>query len=187
MALVRVIRSRNRTYRIYSPPLRKRWRVPPVAQFLAVAGLSAFCTYYYQHYGLPSLPNLSLARFDVSSPRQTVSEQFIPCGLVRRTCVVDGDTIWLGGVKIRILGMDTPEISEPKCASEKALGLKAKARLVVWLNEGSFEMVANGDRDQDVYGRKLRDLQRNGRSVSSVLIAEGLAAPWAGSHHYWCG
>lgn len=32
------------------------------------------------------------------APRHT----FAVCGLVRRTCVVDGDTIWLEGVKIRI-------------------------------------------------------------------------------------
>ncbi len=31
----------------------------------------------------------------------------------RRTCVVDGDTIWLEGVKIRIADIDTPEISQP--------------------------------------------------------------------------
>lgn len=30
-------------------------------------------------------------------------------GPLRTTCVVDGDTIWMGGVKIRIADIDTPE------------------------------------------------------------------------------
>ena len=34
-------------------------------------------------------------------------------------CVVDGDTIWLSGVKIRMADYDTPEIGEPKCAAER--------------------------------------------------------------------
>ena len=41
------------------------------------------------------------------------THSFAVCGMVRRTCVVDGDTIWLEGVKIRIADIDTPEISQP--------------------------------------------------------------------------
>jgi micrococcal nuclease len=45
--------------------------------------------------------------------------------MTRRTCVVDGDTFWLEGEKIRIADIDTPEISEPKCDAEYQLGMKA--------------------------------------------------------------
>ena len=34
-------------------------------------------------------------------------------------CVVDGDTIWLGGQNIRIADIDAPETHKPRCASEK--------------------------------------------------------------------
>lgn len=32
--------------------------------------------------------------------------------------MVDGDTIWLEGLKIRIADIDTPEITSPKCNAE---------------------------------------------------------------------
>lgn len=51
------------------------------------------------------------------------SAQFSICGSVRRTCVVDGDTFWLDGVKIRIADIDTPEIGQPQCDREYQLGM----------------------------------------------------------------
>lgn len=111
---------------------------------------------------------------------------FAVCGMVRRTCVVDGDTIWLEGVKIRIADIDTPEVSEPRCDYEYHLGIKARDRLVVLLNEGEFSPQAIGARDQDQYGRKLRVLVRGGRSIGDQLVAEGLARTWTGRREPWC-
>ena len=37
-------------------------------------------------------------------------------------CVVDGDTIWYRGSKIRIADIDTPETHRPRCAAEAARG-----------------------------------------------------------------
>jgi hypothetical protein len=50
-----------------------------------------------------------------------------PCrwGL-QRTCVIDGDTIRYKGEKIRLAGIDTPEIFSPKCSHELELGRRAK-------------------------------------------------------------
>ena len=62
---------------------------------------------------------------------QTYSSKRAPhdiCGSIRRTCVVDGDTFWLDGVKIRIADIDTPEISEPRCDYD-TLGMRATHRL----------------------------------------------------------
>ena len=101
--------------------------------------------------------------------------------------MIDGDTFRYGGVKIRILDIDAPEISEPKCASEKALGEKAKFRLLEILNSGSVALIASGDRDEDKFRRKLRRVTVAGRSVGDMLISEGLASSWEGHHHYWCG
>ncbi|ANL64777.1 nuclease SNase-like protein [Rhizobium phaseoli] len=107
-------------------------------------------------------------------------------GSVRYHCVVDGDTLWSGGVKIRIADIDTPEVSEPRCASELALGNKATARLVELVNEGPFVMRAWPGRDEDKYGRKLRVLVRNGRSLGDILVSEGLARTWTGRRQPWC-
>ncbi len=120
----------------------------------------------------------------IAEARSTHS--FAVCGMVRRTCVVDGDTIWLEGVKIRIADIDTPEISQPKCDYEYDLGIKARDRLVVLLNQGEFEAVTIGSRDEDQYGRKLRVLLRDGRSIGDQLVAEGLARTWSGLREPWC-
>jgi endonuclease YncB( thermonuclease family) len=101
-------------------------------------------------------------------------------------CVVDGDTIWHRGIKIRLADIDTPEVFSPQCASEAALGRQATERLLELINAGAFELVRTG-RDADRYGRKLRILERHGRSLGDILIAEGLARPWDGARRSWCG
>ena len=106
-------------------------------------------------------------------------------GPVRTNCVVDGDTFWMNGEKIRIADIDTPEINPPRCASEGELGNRAKRRLLALLNEGAFEL-KSVDRDQDRYGRKLRVVVRKGRSLGDVLVSEGLARTWSGRREPWC-
>lgn len=108
------------------------------------------------------------------------------CRIVRFSCVVDGDTIWLRGTKIRMADIDTPEVHSPKCPEEKILGNRATDRLVELLNEGSFEAVPIGSRDTDKYGRKLRVLVRDGRSIGDQLVHEGLARTWSGRREPWC-
>lgn len=103
----------------------------------------------------------------------------------RINCVVDGDTFWFQGEKIRIADIDTPELSPPRCKRERELGLAAKQRLLDLLNEGSFSL-ASGVRDEDRYGRKLRNVSRDGTSFGDMLVAEGLARRWDGSRRSWC-
>lgn len=104
----------------------------------------------------------------------------------QQNCVIDGDTIRYGGVKIRLADIDTPEISSPKCSDELQRGEQAKRRLLALINSGPFELVQNG-RDEDGYGRKLRVVTQGGRSVGDTLVAEGLARPWDGARRGWCG
>jgi endonuclease YncB( thermonuclease family) len=124
------------------------------------------------------------------SPAETKADgnsaSFTICGDDRRiNCVVDGDTFWFAGTKIRIADIDTPELSPARCSYEKTLGLQAKARLQALLNKGPFSL-APADRDTDKYGRKLRIVNRNGSSIGDVLISEGLARPWIGHRDPWC-
>lgn len=119
-------------------------------------------------------------------PADTISASFSLCGgSARATCVVDGDTFWLDAVKYRISDIDTPEISEPRCPEELALGEAAKYRLLSLLNQGPFSLKA-GLRDEDKYGRKLREVYRRGRSLGAVLVNEGLARKWTGQKLPWC-
>lgn len=112
--------------------------------------------------------------------------QFARCASgPRQTCVVDGDTLWLDGAKIRLADINTPEVSQPGCASERALGETATRRLIELLNQGPFTLQRQG-RDVDRYGRLLRVAMREGRSLGQVLVAEGLAEEWQGRRGDWC-
>lgn len=103
-----------------------------------------------------------------------------------RNCVVDGDTFWSDGVKIRIADIDTPETHPARCAAEATKGEAATRRLQALLNEAPFAMESI-DRDEDRYGRKLRILTRDGASIGGMLVSEGLARRYEGGQRQgWC-
>jgi len=111
---------------------------------------------------------------------------FERCGSGPRVnCVVDGDTFWYRGEKIRIADINTPEVSQPECAREAQLGAAATARLTDLLNAGAFTLETEG-RDRDRYGRLLRVVERDGESLGAVLVREGLAEEWQGRRGGWC-
>ncbi|MBB5732239.1 endonuclease YncB(thermonuclease family) [Altererythrobacter atlanticus] len=119
-------------------------------------------------------------------PMDRDSASFEPCsGTVRTTCVVDGDTFWYRGKKIRIADINTPETSQPDCAREARLGAQATERLTQLLNRGPFTLETAGN-DRDRYGRLLRVVTREGRSLGDILVEEGLAEPWKGYRGDWC-
>ena len=99
--------------------------------------------------------------------------------------VIDGDTFDYGGERIRIADIDTPEL-RGRCAYEIALAGQATERMRALL-AGPFELHRTPDgRDEDGYGRKLRIVTRNGRSLGDALVAEGLARTWSGRREPWC-
>lgn len=110
------------------------------------------------------------------------------CAAGRRvTCVVDGDTIWYRGVKIRIADIDSPEIARPQCEREARLGQIATQRLQSLLNEAPFRLEIPADgRSQDRFGRELRVVKRGDASLGLVLVREGLAVRWGGGRPDWC-
>jgi endonuclease YncB( thermonuclease family) len=119
-------------------------------------------------------------------PQDAEQARFSACGSAARvTCVVDGDTFWYHGDKIRLTDINTPETSQPGCLAEADLGARATRRLIELLNSGAFSLQAQG-RDRDRYGRLLRVVTRDGASLGAVLVAEGLAEPWQGRRSDWC-
>lgn len=73
----------------------------------------------------------------------------------------------MGSERIRLRGIDTPELSEPR-------GAEARQRLEQLLNEGPIRIVPHG---QDVYGRTVADVFVNGKNLAEVLKQEGFAKP----------
>lgn len=115
------------------------------------------------------------------------SVQFTLCSFGRwDNFVIDGDTIDYEGRRIRVADIDAPEKTDPKSESERELAMKATYRLLELLNEGTFEVVPIGSRDQDQYGRDLRVLTRDGRSLGDILVSGGLARTWTGQREPWC-
>jgi endonuclease YncB( thermonuclease family) len=119
-------------------------------------------------------------------PTNPVHASFGTCHIGGGTnCVVDGDTLWLAGEKIRVADIDAPETHPPRCTYEAELGNRATRRLRELLNGGAVS-VQPIDRDEDRYGRKLRIVLVNGRSVGDMLVDEGLARPYGGGRRPWC-
>lgn len=108
------------------------------------------------------------------------------CGSGKRiTCVVDGDTIWLDGEKIRLQGYETPETATNICGgqSDIRLGNAATSRLIEILNTANLTIQRTG---KDRYGRTLAIIRADGRNVGDILIAEGLARRWPDGREFWC-
>ena len=78
---------------------------------------------------------------------------------------VDGDTIRVGGERIRLRGIDTPEMNEPA-------GPAGQQRVEDLLRSGSLRIVPRG---RDVYHRLVADVFVNGQNVTDILRSEGLS------------
>ena len=107
------------------------------------------------------------------------------CGQHRHTCVVDGDTVWLDGVNLRLQSYDTPEPYDDICggAAEVALAKRASSRLLRLLNDNAFVVQSSG---KDRYDRTLATILIDGRDVGDILIEEGLARRWPDGAEFWC-
>ncbi|KKC39894.1 hypothetical protein WH87_05045 [Devosia epidermidihirudinis] len=102
-----------------------------------------------------------------------------------KTCVVDGDTLWLQGEKIRLKSFDTPETQGSQCGgkAEVALGNRAAARLLDLLNNNRWTIERFG---KDRYRRTLATIRINGADVGDILISERLARRWPNGDEWWC-
>ncbi len=98
---------------------------------------------------------------------------------------VDGDTFTTPeGGRIRLLGVDTPELHPCHCPRECELGQRARRRTQALLNEGPVSLHTAG---RDWYGRTLARVSIGGRDLSKILIAEGLGRPYdGGERRTWC-
>lgn len=126
----------------------------------------------------------ALSRQAPSAPAPTVAFGFCYTG-GGYNCVVDGDTIWLAGQKVRLADIDAPETHDYRCTEEKVLGDRATQRLIQLVSSGPVTLQPI-DRDQDKYGRKLRIVVVNGTSVGDTLVNEGLARYYEGGRKPWC-
>ena len=128
----------------------------------------------------PGLPRASGARNDA------VRASFGYCHSGGGTnCVVDGDTFYVGGEKVRIAGIDARKTHPPRCADEARLGNAATERLHALLNSGAVTMTSI-DRDRDVYGRLLRNVAVGGVDVGEAMVSAAVAREYGSGRRSWC-
>lgn len=130
------------------------------------------------------------AALQLERPEASIAESYggklismpICGGSARYNCVVDGDTIWLKGEKIRLETFNTPEFGG-KCRREINLASRAQRRLSQLLSKNAFTAERSG---HDRFGRRLATIKIGGRDVGAILIAEGVAHRWNGYRQHWC-
>lgn len=130
---------------------RARW-------MLAGTGLVALC-----------LPADAVARAE-EAPAPTASETAVVAS------VYDGDTLTLvGGRRVRLLQIDTPELSPSECH-----GKRSRKLLVAFAGPGRHVLLRRDQAldDRDRYGRLLRYVLVNGRNVNLELVRRGAATPY---------
>ena len=91
--------------------------------------------------------------------------------------VLDGDTILVGGVKVRLLGVDTPECGAPWFEGDQEPWAGQARDLLVELLASGGEITLQSWGSTDVYDRRLAHLFVAGESVSLRLVQAGLAYP----------
>ena len=103
----------------------------------------------------------------------------------------DGDTCYVTvdgkKNKIRLLELDTPEISKPKCDAELELGLKARDYINNLIkNASSIEFKT--DYKKDYFGRILSYLIIDGEDVSAKIVSNNLGVVYNRNNKKdWCG
>ena len=102
----------------------------------------------------------------------------------------DGDTCYVmidgNKAKIRLLELDTPEISKPKCEAELELGLEARDYLNNLIaNASSVEIKT--DYEKDYFGRTLAHLIIDGEDASAKIRSNNLGVVYErGNKKDWC-
>jgi endonuclease YncB( thermonuclease family) len=111
----------------------------------------------------------------VANPNCQIKE---PYKKVQVDYVIDGDTVVLSnGEKVRLIGIDTPEISRNSKPSQ-AYALVARDFLRGLLVRGHKYILSYGIERQDRHGRTLGHLFReNGHNLQTEILARGYATP----------
>lgn len=101
----------------------------------------------------------------------------------RITCVVDGDTLWYQGEKMRLRGVDTPEV-DGACPHERMIAQQATEFLVSLLSRNDIVITRFG---LDRHDRRLVTIYLNTGTAGQALLDQGLAERYGASPQTnWC-
>ncbi len=112
-----------------------------------------------------------------TASRVASTESTITSGLVPPQSVIDGDTIVLGGKRIRLFGIDAPEKLQTCQVQEAAVacGMIARNALIGFVAGATVRC----DReDVDRYGRDVSRCYAEGYDLSDFMVRAGLAVAY---------
>jgi endonuclease YncB( thermonuclease family) len=126
---------------------------------------------------------ISVVTFSKDDPEAAArATEFRQCYEGGANCVVDGQTIYAAGQRIKIAGMVAPGIDQASCEGERDRGIEAAVGLASLLNRGR---VVVGPPVRDAEGTWRRKVEVGGRDVAAAMIAANLARPEYGPRS-WC-
>ena len=92
--------------------------------------------------------------------------------------VSDGDSLRMGGERIRILGIDAPELDQT-CRNMTGeiwqCGRQSKARMSDLVRGGKLQCHSQ---NRDKYGRALAVCEVDGEDIGAIMVMEGLAVSY---------
>jgi len=86
--------------------------------------------------------------------------------------IIDGDTVWFEGRKIRIWGIDAPEMGQQQ-------GRAAKDELARLM---TFRKMLVIPKDMDRYGRIVAQIHCGRGDIGQIMVANGYAVGWGGKY-----
>jgi len=103
--------------------------------------------------------------------------------------VTDGDTLQLScdgrDRKVRLLGVDTPELFHPSCTAERLAAQVARQELARLVQVGPISSVRFQGNDR--YGRDLARISVAGQDLSNAMIEGGFGLAYSGGRRpNWC-
>jgi endonuclease YncB( thermonuclease family) len=99
---------------------------------------------------------------------------------------MSGDTFWYKKTRIVLADIAAPRTDGAACQQERDRGFAAKVRLRDLLNSGRFDLQTLKAETANATPGVLRVATRNGRSLGSLLVSEGLAKPRMARQQNWC-
>lgn len=118
---------------------------------------------------------------------ENFSGKFYFCGTSGLdNCVMTGDTFWYKKTKIVLADIAAPRTDGAACQQERDRGFAAKVRLKDLLSSGRFDLETLKAQAAGGASGVMRVATRNGRSLGSILVSEGLAKPRMARQQSWC-
>jgi endonuclease YncB( thermonuclease family) len=96
---------------------------------------------------------------------------------------LDGDTLAFATERLRLVGIDAPEL-RCRCPSECDAAQAATEALRRLIEEAATVVVVRTGIDR--YGRSLGRVEADGVDVGEALVAMGHARVWTGRREPWC-